>query len=75
MLESAGFRVERIRLYGVMAQFASTLNALREERGRKALSSAVSVILSPLYALFCRMTRRGDFLTVLAWRDANVAET
>jgi len=68
ILKAAGLSVLRIKPYGVAAVFGETLNGLLRERGKMMVPSFLFPILSPGYALFSKITNRGDAMTIMAKR-------
>lgn len=75
ILEAAGLEISRIKTYGVMAAFGSTLNNYLREGGKKTIPSALFYPISPLYSFFSNITGKGDNLTILSRRPVNVTET
>jgi SAM-dependent methyltransferase len=68
ILNAAGLSVLKIKPYGVAAVLGVTLNGLLRERGKLTVPAFFFPILSPPYALFSKITNRGDAMTILAKR-------
>jgi hypothetical protein len=68
MLEKAGFVGVEVKSYGTVVMLEDTVNRVRARRGLQPLPHLLFAVAAPAYAVFCRLTGRGDFISALARR-------
>jgi 2-polyprenyl-3-methyl-5-hydroxy-6-metoxy-1,4-benzoquinol methylase len=63
LLRKAGFIPRQSKAYGVGHMLADTLNKILGAHGLPRLPNAIFAVLAPFYVVFCRLTRKGDFIS------------
>lgn len=63
LLRKAGITPVQSKHYGVPHMFSDTLNKILKARGTRRPPGALYAAVSPLYAAFCRVTGKGDFIS------------